>query len=111
MSGRDPVLPLNTLLEPKIRYLGNDFNILSLEVIKNMFEVAATNLKLAGERGDSQEQPISSKLQPGDTALVQNHVKGPFDPKFIGDYRAVALKGNQVEIQPATGGLTEMEHI
>ena len=79
--------------------------------MKNMFKVTATNLKLARERGDSQEQPISSKLQPGDTVLVQNHVKGPFDPKFIGDYRVVALKGNQVEIQPATGGLTEMKHI
>ena len=43
--------------------------------------------------------------------LVQNHVKGPFDPKFIEDYRVVALKGNQVEIQPATGGSTEMKHI
>ena len=27
MSGRDPVLPLNTLLEPKIRYMGNNINI------------------------------------------------------------------------------------
>ena len=47
MFGRDPVLPLNTLLEPKIRYLGNDVNVLSLEAMKNMFEIAATNLKLA----------------------------------------------------------------
>ena len=43
--------------------------------------------------------------------LVQNHVKGPFDPKYIGDYRVVSLKGNQVEIQPANGGPTEMKHI
>ena len=28
MFGRDPVLPLNTLLGPKMRYLGNDINIL-----------------------------------------------------------------------------------
>ena len=28
MFGRDPVLPLNTLLEPKIRYLGNNSNVL-----------------------------------------------------------------------------------
>ena len=42
---------------------------------------------------------------------MQNHVKGTFDPKFIGDYRVVALKGNQIEIQPATGGPTEMKHI
>ena len=46
MFGRDPVLPLNTLLDPKIRYMGNDINVLSLEAIKNMFEIAATNLKL-----------------------------------------------------------------
>ena len=111
MFGRDPVLPLNTLLEPKIRYMGNDINILSLEAMKNMFEIAATNLKLAREKGDPQEQPLSTKLQPGDTVLIQNHVKGPFDPKYIGDYRVVSLKGNQVEIQPAVGGPTEMKHV
>ena len=43
--------------------------------------------------------------------LVQNHLKGPFDPKYIGHYRVVSLKGNQVEVQPASGGLTEMKHI
>ena len=47
MFGRDPVLPLNTLLGPKMRYLGNDINILSLEAMKNMFEITATILKLA----------------------------------------------------------------
>ena len=47
MFGRDPVLPLNTLLGPRMRYLGNDINILSLEAMKNMFEIAATNLKMA----------------------------------------------------------------
>ena len=63
------------------------------------------------KRGDSQDQPLSNKLQPGDTVLVQNHVRGPFDPKYIGDYRVISLKGNQVEIQPANRGLTEMKHI
>ena len=49
MFGRDPILPLNTLLSPKIRYLGNDINILSLEAIKNMFEIATTNPQKAWE--------------------------------------------------------------
>ena len=71
----------------------------------------ATNLKLAREKGDPQEQPPPTKLQPGDMVLIQNHVKGPFDPKYVGDYRVVSLKGNQVEIQPAVGGPTEMKHI
>ena len=111
MFGRDPVLPLNTLLEPKIRYMGNDINIISLETMKNLYEIVATNLKIAQEKGDPPDQPPPTKLQPGDTVLVQNHTKGPFDPKYIGDYRVVSLKGNQVEIQPAIGGPTEMKHI
>ena len=111
MFGRDPVLPLNTLLEPKIKYMGNDINILSLEAMKKLYEITATNLKLAWEKGDPQEQPIPTKLQPGDTVLIQNHVKGPFDPKYMGDYRVISLKGNQVEIQPAVWGPTEMKHI
>ena len=47
MFGRDPVLPLNTLLEPKIRCMGNNINIISLEAMKNLYEITATNLKLA----------------------------------------------------------------
>ena len=43
--------------------------------------------------------------------MVQNHLKVPFDPKYIGNYRVVSLKGNQVEIQPAVGGPTEMKHV
>ena len=62
MFGRDPVLPLNTLLEPKIRYMGNDINILSLEAMKNLYAIAATNLKLAREKRDPQEQPLPTKL-------------------------------------------------
>ena len=111
MFGRDPVLPLNTLLEPKIRYMGNDINIIYLEAMKNLYEITATNLKLARERGDPQEQLMPTKLQPGDMVLIENHVKGPFDPKYICDYRVVSLKGNQVEIQPAVGGSKEMKHI
>ena len=76
-----------------------------------MFEIAATNLKLARERGDPKDNPLPNKLHPGDTVLVQNHLKGPFDPKYIGDYRVVLFKGNQVEVQPVNGGLTEMKHI
>ena len=111
MFGRDPNLPLNTLLGPKMRYLGNDMNILLLEVMKYMFEIAATNLKMASERGGLKSDPIPSKLQPGDTVLVENHTRGPFDPKYVGDYCVVSLKGNQVKIQPSIRGPMEMKHI
>ena len=45
-----------------MRYLGNDINVLSLEAMKNMFEIAAINLKMALERGDPKDNPLPSKL-------------------------------------------------
>ena len=42
--------------------------------------------------------------------FVQNHTKGPFDPKW-GVYQVVAVRGNQVEIRPSVGGHTEMKHV
>ena len=63
-----------------------------------MFEIAATNLKIAREKGDPKDNPLPHKLQPGDTVLVQKHTRGPFDPKYVGDYHVVSLKGNQVEV-------------
>ena len=50
-----------------------------------MFEIAA-NPKMAREKGDPGNTPLTTKLQPRNTVLIQNHTKGPFDPKYVGDY-------------------------
>ena len=105
MYGRDPLLPLNKLLQPKIRYLGNDENILSLEALKNIYQLVVTNLKLAHEK----RQPnvhLDPKLKEGDLVLVKDHTAKAFQPRFKGNYRVVSQKGNQVEIRPAEGGET-----
>ena len=38
-------------------------------------------------------------------------MKGPFDPKYVGNYQVVALRGNQVEVRPSIGEPTEMKHV
>ena len=43
--------------------------------------------------------------------MVQIHTKGPFYPKYIGDYCVVSIKGNQIEVRPSIGGPTEMKHV
>ena len=53
-----------------MRYLGNDINVLFLEAMKNMFEIAATNLKIAREKEDPKNNLLPTKLQPRDTVLV-----------------------------------------
>ena len=110
MYEQDPLLPLNKLLQPKVRYLGNDENILSLEALKNIYQFVVTNLELAREK----RQPnvhLDPKLKEGDLVLVKDHTAKVFQPRFKGNYRVISQKGNQVEIQPAEGGETVMFHV
>ena len=93
MFGRDPLLPLTKLLKPEIRYLGNDENILSLEALKNMHQLVVTNLKYAREK----RQPkihVESKLKEGDLVFVKDHTAKPFQPRFKGNFRVIAQRGN-----------------
>ena len=112
MFGRDAVLPLNSLLSPQLHYLGNDLNILSLEALKNMYQIATENLhQSCAHRDSTLPKPLPHHFTEGDTVLIKNHTAGPFDPRDIGDYRIVSFKGNQVELIPSTGGRSKMEHI
>ena len=110
MYGRDPLLLLTKLLQPKMRYLGNDEYILSLEAFKNIYQLGVTNLKLVHEK----RQPnlhLDPKLKEGDLVLVKDHTAKAFQPRFRGNYRVVSQKGNQVEIRPAEGGETTKFHV
>ena len=110
MFGRDPLLPLTKLLRPKLRYLGNEESILSLESLQNIYQLIVTNLKTAREK----RQPsliVDSKLREGDLVLVKDHMAKAFQPRFKGNFRVIKQKGNQVEIRPAEGGETTKVHV
>ena len=81
MFGRDAVLPLNSLLSPQLHYLGNDLNVLSLEALKNMYQIATENL-----RDSTLPKQLPHHFTEGDTVLIKNHTAGPFDTRYIGDY-------------------------
>ena len=110
MFGRDPILPLDKLLEPKVRYLGNEDNILSLETLKNIYELAVTNLSHARKRYGNTE-PLHAHVKEGDLVLIKNNVRKAFEPRYVGTFRVVTVKGQQVEVRPAEGGRTQMVHI
>ena len=94
--GRDPVLPLNLLLALWYRYMGNDTNLLSLEALKNMYQIAAENLMRARLlRLPTSHAYLSRTLQEGDMVLVKNHMVGPFDLKYVIHSRVVTFRGNQ----------------
>ena len=102
MFGRDAVLPLNSLLFPQFHYLGNDLNLLSLESLRNMFHIAAENLCRARTYDATLPKQLPHHFTEGDTVLIKNHLAGPFDRKYISDYRIISFKGNQVKLIPST---------
>ena len=91
--------------------MGNDENLLSLEALKNIYQLVAENLKKARQRSSHLTHPQPHKIQPEDSVLIKDHTAGPFQPTYKGDFRVVSLKGNQVEVMPATGGKTHFVHV
>ena len=74
--------------------------------------MAAENLRKARSRHDpSVPKHLPHHFEVGDTVLIKNHTATAFDDKYIGDFRIVSFKGNQVELIPSTGGKSKMEHI
>ena len=111
MFGRDPRVPLNTLLTPKIRYMGTEENILSLEALQRIYHLVAENLKIAKERLHKNQQAYPTKLRTEDMVMIKTHAEGQFQPIYKGYYRIVSFKGNQVQVVPVEGGKPHFVHI
>ena len=66
--------------------------MLSLEALKNMFHLAAENLRKARSHQDpSVPKHLPHHFEVGDTVLIKNHTATAFDAKYIGDFLNCAL--------------------
>ena len=86
MLQRDAIFPLNKLIQPQIRYLGNDENILLMQALKNIYDVVAQNLKLAQAKLTDNVKPVETKLKEGDLVLIRDHTARAFQPHYVGNY-------------------------
>ena len=111
MFGRDAILPLNKLLQPQVQYLGNDENILLMQALKNIYEMVAQNLKTACVKIMDNVNSVPPKLKEGDLVLIKDHTAKAFQPHYVGNYRIVSFKGNQVEVHKTKGGNTTLAHL
>ena len=96
MFGRDAILPLNKLLQPQVQYLGNDENILSMQVLKNIYEVVAQNLKTAHTKITENVSPVPTKLKEEDLVLIKDHTAKAFQPHYVGNYGIVSFKRESI---------------
>ena len=97
MFGRDPRIPLTEALRPRLRYLGNDDVILSLEALKNMYLIVTENLRHVREMG-RQQGPVKGLIMPNQLVTLKVHLHKTLAPRYEGNYCVVAVKGNQVEL-------------
>ena len=82
-----------------------------MQALKNIYELVAQNLKLACAKITDNINPIPTKLKEGDLVLIKDHTAKAFQPHYVGNYRIVSFKGNQVEVQKPEGGNTTWVHL
>ena len=92
MFGRDPRLPLTETFKPRMRYLGTEDTILSLEALKNMYLLVAENLKKARERALPLHNPKEKTILPNQLVTLKVHLRKTLDPRYEGTYRVISVK-------------------
>ena len=111
MYGWDARIPLTEILTPRIRYLGSNECILSLEALTEIYHLVAENLKIAREKLDKNLKISPPRYTVGDLVLLRNHTGRPLEPRFKGNIRVLSIKGNQVQLKSLQRGDMWWAHI
>ena len=82
-----------------------------MQAFKNIYEVVAQNLKIAQAKVTDNINPVPTKLKEGDLVLIKDHTAKALQPCYVGNYRIVSFKGNQVEVCKTEGGNTTWVHL
>ena len=82
-----------------------------MQALRNIYEVVAQNLKIAQAKVMDNTNLVDTKLKEGDLAHIRDHTAKAFQPHYVGNYRIVPFKGNQVEVCKTEGGNTTWVHL
>ena len=69
-------------MKSSIRYACTYENILSLEVLKNKYQMVTTNLELARKKKDTKFPASGWKLKGGDSVILRDFMGDEWDPKY-----------------------------
>ena len=105
MFGRDPITPFAKLLEPAPRYWGDCGGHLKMDLLRKLYLLTAENVKQAREGRDLAETVAqSSNLKVNDLVLVRDVTSGAFAPRYMPNYRIVAIHGpNRIVVRDEKG--------
>ena len=112
MFGHDSRLLLTELFQHKLRYLGTDETVLSLQALRNMYLVIAENLRKARERNVTPHSKKPAPISQNQLVTLKVHIRKTLDPPYEGTYRVICIKGNQAELaRNGTVAPTKWAHI
>ena len=99
------------LLRPRIRYLGMDEIILSLQAMCNIYKMMAHNLKTVRKRFKKEQTKFPTRVKTQDLIMLKRHDKKTFEPVYEGYYHVLKTRGNQVDVQSVSGDQVKTVHI
>ena len=110
MFGRDAVTNFTNFtnfITPDIRYVGDDYSILKLNVMMDIYHLVTYNIKLARDCMLKNQIPISKpEINIGNLVLICDHTSKLFQPRFKEDYRVFDIKRNSIEVKNNHGILS-----
>ena len=116
MFGRDPWTPLQQILQPTVRYLGED-GIPDLDALDRMYQVIAENIRRARDKRVDKlnrgfkANPKHLSIKPGDSVFVKDHTAKPFEPKYKDKLRVIKRQGDNFLIVRSLDGQTTKYHV
>ena len=103
MFRRDPITPIAKLLEHKLKFYGEKGVSLRMDTLHKLYTVAAENIHRAREKRPRQET-VEHRFQVIDLVLVKDPESAVFEPRYMPNYRIVAIHGkNRIEVQDEKG--------
>ena len=103
MFGRDPITPIAKLLEPRLKFYGEKGVSLRMDTLHKLYTVAAENIRRAREKHPRQKAAVP-RFQVNDLVLVKDCDSAVFEPRYMPNYRIVAIHGkNRIEVQDEKG--------
>ena len=105
MFGRDPITPFAKLLEPAPRYWGDRGGHLKMDLLRRLYLLTAENVKRAREGRDPAESTRRrNDFKVNDLVPVRDPTSGAFAPRYMPNYRIVAIHGpNRITVRDEKG--------
>ena len=96
LMGRDPVVPIHTLLRPTVKYMGEDQHKYDLLMMHYMLTTLAKNISKQSQKQIAKYNarlPEHHKFSVGDRVYLFNQTKQKLDDKWLDGYTIVKQNG------------------